>query len=1324
VGRGGVRLALAILLWVWPGIAGQAAEETMRLRVAWGGDVERQWQGRIALTEGSLDSPTLLGLEADEAGSIWLERGRPEIALLRGSKSPKAPPILAADGYLRVRQAGARTYDGVDVVVKAPLQASLLVELRRSDGMDQPHPGWIEVRLADVLAKSFSTELDDRGSRLVVQRSPGDELRVRLPQRSLVFAPGETFKLEVFPHLLPMEPGSRARLRVQLLPARTSQELWSAEAVITVGQAGGLTWDVPLPKEEGAYDVVLAAAQAGRLARPGSVLPQLGRRGPVVERTIQVLVLGPKTPAPPAAEARLTPVEEIDPANPKWWANLAKLSQVARLQRPSKGPLGNGNSKTSQHPLGPLVQLAPSGRSGEVSWEAYSLPVSRPGEPHVLEVDYPSDVPQTLGISVVEPNAAGAVVPIGLDSGVDHAEEIGTLPAAPRWLRHRLIFWPRTKAPVVLMTNRREDAPAVFGKMRVLSGWQHLPRAFPRGEPPPGRLLAAYMDRPLLPESFGASEVLGSLRDLSVDDWITFHEAGTRLVEYLHHVGYNALVLSVFADGSTIYPSAAVQPTPRYDTGTFFATAQDPVRKDVLEMLLRMFDREGLRLIPAVEFATPMAELEAVLRRGGPPAEGVAWIGPDGTACHQARAPRRGRAPYYNLLHPRVQETMLSVVRELAETYGRHGAFAGLALQLSADGYAQLPGPEWGLDDVTIALFERDSKIELPDTGPDRFARRAAALSTAGADGRREWRREWLEWRSGRLAQFYRRLQAELEAVRPGTRLYLAATDLLAGEGLARDLRPSLPRKATTADALLRLGIDVRHYAESDRIVLLRPERIAPSRPLDGRAIDLELGQTPDVDRCFQNLAPSGSIFFHPPQEVRLASFDRQSPFKPCYAWLATQPVPSAWQNRRRFIHSLATLDAQVILDGGWLLSMGQEESLRDLIAAYRQLPAMRMEKVAPPGNSTEGQPVTIRAGSAADRTYVYLANDAPFPVQVRIQVEASAETRLEALGGSSPGSAPGSLHRGSEGSFWEVPLGPYELAAAAFSAPGVRLTHLSTTWPEEIASSLRKQIGELADRAATLGNPPLLKVLENGGFERAPAASGAIPGWLPVNPQAVTVRTDSASKHEGSQSLYLAGRGASGGVVSQPFAAPSTGRLSMLVWLRTSDPARQPPLRLGVEWNLGGRTVISSAQFGQAPEGHAPVKPIPAEWSPFVVHVNDLPMDSRAPMRLCFELMGPGEVWIDDVQLSDLVFLKEERLELLRLIAPAEWKLQKGQVAGCIRLLEGYWPRLLAERVPLVDSPLTRREAPASPPPEPEPPRSTGFLEKVRNLLPERLRF
>ena len=41
---------------------------------------------------------------------------------------------------------------------------------------------------------------------------------------------------------------------------------------------------------------------------------------------------------------------------------------------------------------------------------------------------------------------------------------------------------------------------------------------------------------------------------------------------------YNALVVSVLSDGSTIYPSRFLEPTPRYDTGVFFTSGQDPVK--------------------------------------------------------------------------------------------------------------------------------------------------------------------------------------------------------------------------------------------------------------------------------------------------------------------------------------------------------------------------------------------------------------------------------------------------------------------------------------------------------------------------------------------------------------------------------------------------------------------------------------------------------------------------------------------------------------------------------------------------------------------------
>jgi len=51
----------------------------------------------------------------------------------------------------------------------------------------------------------------------------------------------------------------------------------------------------------------------------------------------------------------------------------------------------------------------------------------------------------------------------------------------------------------------------------------------------------------------------------------------------------------------------------------------------------------------------------------------------------------------------------------------------------------------------------------------------------------------------------------------------------------------------------------------------------------------------------------------------------------------------------------LATLDAQSMFDGGWLLPLGQESDLSEMVAAYRQLPPITFTMLA---DST--QPVTV----------------------------------------------------------------------------------------------------------------------------------------------------------------------------------------------------------------------------------------------------------------------------------------------------------------------------------------------------------------------------
>ena len=1299
----------ALLLFLALAPQGLSAAE-MRVRLAWGGGDERLWNATVSLDgEGTVSQPRPLGIEADEPGSMWIEGRR-----------------------LMIRQRTARAYDGVDLLLSAPLDSKLLVQLTAASvptaDRAAEKPIQLEIPLAGLSGEFYERELDAHGNRLLARRAPGDVLRVGLPRDHLVFSPGDVFKFTLQPHLLPLPAGARVRIKTRLVSVPDEQELWWSEDEAWAGQPVGKELSVGLPRQEGVYELIITATPKANLQQ--AIRKPLNWSKPEIERKIQLLVLGPERLIPavnPQVELKQVG-KEIDPANPGWQQRLAKLNLPYLL----KGPLGNGNMQIWRHSgLGDLVRLNPSRESPDVSWEAYTLPISQPGRPHVLEVQYPSDVPQTMGISILEPNAAGALMPIGIDSGLDLGKEAAT-GAAPHWLRHRLIFWPRTATPLMLVTNRRDNSPAVYGKIRVFAGWEHLPRAFPAQPEPPvqlrpdGRLLAAYLDRPLFPENFSGAESFDEWSERSLDDWGTFYEGGTRLVEYLHHVGFGGLMISVLADGSTIYPSQLVQPTPRYDTGVFFASAQDPVRKDVLEMLFRMFDREGLQLIPAIEFAAPLPELEAIRRAGGPDGRAIEWIGPEGASWWETHQARRGLCPYYNVLNPRVQSAMLKVMRELVKRYAHHESFGGLAIQLSAHGYAQLPGPDWGMDDATIARFQQYARLQVPGTGPARFTQRARFLQS------QDHRRSWLAWRAGELSRFYRTAHAELTGIRPGSRLYLSGADALSDAGLEEDLRPVLTRTMTVADALLRVGIDARHYQDHQGLVLLRPERITPGGRLGDRAVGLEVNQMRDVDDYFRGLSTPGSLFFHRPRQVRIESFDRQSPFRPAYTWLVSQPVPSGPQNRRRFVHSLATLDSQVMLDGGWMLPLGQEDSIRELVAAYRSLPAVHFQR-ADGGGADAAGPVTFRYGTSAGHTYAYVVNDAPFPATAWVRLGAPDGCRIEGLpiGGTwnMPHRMGGrrqvdELKRDAEGTYWKVDLGPYDLVAVRLSDPNVKLYRPRVSLPPAVKTALAKRIGELVARATQLRNPPPLKVLENPGFEQPPAGGNDLAGWATTEQRGVTIQIDKTQKCRGEQSVRMVTDGPWACLVSRPFEPPPTGRLAISVWLRVADVAAQPAMQLTLEGKLHGQRYYRHAPVGSVPAGVQGAVPIPTKWKEYVFQVDDLPLEGLSDLHVRFDLRGAGEVWIDEVKLFDLAFSENERKELIKRITLIKATLHEDMIGDCLRRLDGYWPQFLEEHVKLPPGGVPLRPESESiqiAKPHGPPPPKTGLLDRVKSFLPIR---
>jgi hypothetical protein len=916
----------------------------------------------------------------------------------------------------------------------------------------------------------------------------------------------------------------------------------------------------------------------------------------------------------------------------------------------------------------------------------------------------------------------------------------------PKILKHRVIFWPKTTSPIVLLANHSDLQPAVHGKLRIKAGWDHLPPAKGVANLESGRLFAAYFDQPIFYQSFGAKEVYDPWGKRSLDDWNTYYQGGTRLIEYLKHTGANGVMMSVASDGGAIYPSRVLQPTPRFEKGTFFASGQDPLRKDVLEMLLTMCDREQIRMIPAIRFNASLPKLEEQLRMSQTVSErmGIHLLGPGGRLWRaQDAAPMvrlaGNRMPIYNILDSRVQNAVFEAVVELLERYAEsHESLNGLALQMSYDSFLQLPGPEWGVDDVTVARFEKDTGIQVDSEDPkdidekiDRFTRRAKILCG-------KHRAAWLAWRAKELHRFHDRLHREIATRTDGGTLYLTGANLVVGQTWQRRLRGTPTAQFTIRQAFLEIGIDPYLYQPTDGPILAFPERVGLFKWSDDRVAAIEMTRMLDATGPIDNSPLRASMFYHVPSALRARSFDEKGLARVSFTRMESQLVPSDFQNRRRFAHRLATFDTRVFLDGSRLMPMGQESSIQDLVATYRSLPDVPFKQWLPKDESQPIQPVVVRFAEYRGRRYYYLVNDSPFTVGVTLNFESSTPVRLERVGQKNIYEK---VRHTGQTTTWSPTLKPYDLVAICVYDPKHELVQAKVSIPSEIHKRLASQITELSLRAATLRatlqKPASMDVLLNPSFELAASSEAAksvatlvgngndlIPGWRNHTTSGTQVRIDTihdspnSRKPQGKQCVHLKSDGGTIAISSEPFKSPQTGRLWIYAWIRIPDEKKQPTIEIILTGKYKGHEFVREAVLGKQRNGQSAPN-LREEWLPYSRQINDLPFEGLENVSIGFRLVGEGEAWIDDVQLYHLVGFQDQDIkQLSRMVSIAEMKLQSNRISECLRLLEGLWPQYLERNISIPEVLAERPRPRRTPTKKKEPETSASMLDRVKSIF------
>lgn len=960
------------------------------------------------------------------------------------------------------------------------------------------------------------------------------------------------------------------------------------------------------------------------------------------------------------------------------------------------------------------VLKASDSKQGE-TWQAFPMTLRDLDAAHLLEIDYPEGIPQTLGIEICDQFSGNkTTIERSLRSELCVIEELvtGTPPGRPATFR--ALFWSRTKNPMLLLVNKSPDRDALFGGIRLyrfnggeaVSPEQSAGHVEPVGKKP-GRLIAGYVHQPRFFQHLVRPGAEKETPDASVpSDWNLLVEGTERFMKTVRAAGYDGMMLNVASARGCLYPSAH-RTSPfsqdRPESGTENA-------KDVLELLFRHFNRESRTLIPAVDFNMPLRPVEAILKQHPEWESEIFVIDSEG---HPLPLPSRGdvSGKRYNLLHPIVQDAILAMLRELIERSAPHAAFGGIAIQLTPDGYAQLTDPMLGFDDLTLARFQQETGIRLPsgvvssldNLSPQRFAARAYHFRTQTADAEL-----WIRWRTEKVRDFYARVAELLRQFRPDSRLYLAGGTMLDNRDIRQFCMPTLTYRSALPYALRMLGFDLNLLSETPGITFLRPNRISPCET-DPDVAGYADFNSEDLNALFAKFDPHvGVLFFH-------GSGD------------GSEAIHAGDRARRRFVKQLAIADVSLFFDGGYTLPCGEEEALADFLAAFRQLPPGAFQtyeqksegQPAPTGKPESGehclQPLIVRYCETPNGLVLCLLNEAPFGIQAELTFSAQPEAALIELSGRRP----------LEPSVVQMPLRtqsirlkPYDLLALRIEDPKASLQKVRVHRPGAICGengtlhAAAERLGRLLDEARRGGVP--WNELENPGCECPEPPSDNLWGWNRYGDDSFLARFDTDRKYVGRSSLCLALQRVSekahdpspltpGIVYSNPFDAPPTGRLFTSIVVGVFGEPETIPLN-----------VVLSAKYrdGSSPRAETPRKepfffrtfsvepallpnlsqPAPAggmRWQRIVVPFDRLPTDQLEELRLGLEMSGQGTVWVDDIKLYQVAFTKEETNRLYRLVMAADFRRTKDRVSDLLAILEGYWARYLFQHVPDPPSPI-----------------------------------
>jgi hypothetical protein len=657
---------------------------------------------------------------------------------------------------------------------------------------------------------------------------------------------------------------------------------------------------------------------------------------------------------------------------------------------------------------------------------------------------------------------------------------------------------------------------------------------------------------------------------------------------------------------------------------------EDSTGPDRLSLILRVFEQRGLAAILDLRGDGPL--------RGLPVPDS-----PEAFRQGLVRVDAQGLADgaSYHPLHPDVRKAMKQRVIAALSPRKAHPNLAGLVIRLGP-GPTLLGGPETGLDDATFERFVAEALTaeearKAPGLGAadaGRFAARRQYLAGPG-------KRPWLSWRAECIGSLYADLSQAINEAAPGAILAVVtpgADDGPAGQEARRADRAGVrPEEAWKA-----VGLDLDRWPASGSggPVVLR------GVSLGGDDLARDLATHPGLDAPVARRTERGLL---------LQSADSGAATPETLA-LTAATVPAGPSGDEPLGHALAVLDARWIILAAAAVA-GREERTARFARVFRALPAD-----AQPAAARLESGVAVRSWTSGAKTYLELANDTPYMIRLDTLLEAPSDAPVDDLGRGlllDPEKTP-------NGKRLVLNLAPFDVAAVRVGAPDVRVGKAVPYPLDDVKAQYQAILARLTSgsSASALPSPgfepagPREPVAEIRMVRAAPLPSG----WGVLGDKANSAELDQLRPHTGSASLRLDAKAQPAAVASDFFAAPGGTSVTVRAWLRADPPGAA--VRIRIEGEVGGSRLTRQAEFTAQ-----------RDWTELAVRA-ELPPPGIERVRLHFELLAPGRLWVDDVSIfgqgpSELVPRSH------RILVTAMQAYREGRFADFARLAGSRWARM-----------------------------------------------